>query len=119
MVFDFEAQFPQRNGGRVLDKENGVRVADVDADRVRQHPGGNIQMQRIGLFGQRDRLPIQIDRAHIDGEIAVIGGFGAKQPGPGFDQDLVVAGDRKSTRLNSSHVVISYAVFCFKKKNTT
>src|SRR5438874_8027139 len=27
-----------------------------------------------------------------------------------------VAGDRKSTRLNSSHVEISYAVFCLKKK---
>src|SRR5258708_16933378 len=26
------------------------------------------------------------------------------------------AGDRKSTRLNSSHQIISYAVFCFKKK---
>src|SRR5437870_8323855 len=28
-----------------------------------------------------------------------------------------VTGDRKSTRLNSSHVAISYAVFCLKKKN--
>src|SRR2546428_5145238 len=28
-------------------------------------------------------------------------------------------GDRKSTRLNSSHDQISYAVFCLKKKNTT
>ncbi len=27
--------------------------------------------------------------------------------------------DRKSTRLNSSHVVISYAVFCLKKKKKT
>src|SRR5256885_5211900 len=27
-------------------------------------------------------------------------------------------GDRKSTRLNSSHLVISYAVFCLKKKKT-
>src|SRR5258708_20077255 len=26
--------------------------------------------------------------------------------------------DRKSTRLNSSHQIISYAVFCFKKKKT-
>src|SRR5437773_5015845 len=26
-------------------------------------------------------------------------------------------GDRKSTRLNSSHITISYAVFCLKKKN--
>src|SRR5690606_40196175 len=29
---------------------------------------------------------------------------------------LVAKGDRKSTRLNSSHVKISYAVFCLKKK---
>src|SRR6266540_4895694 len=27
--------------------------------------------------------------------------------------------DRKSTRLNSSHITISYAVFCLKKKNKT
>src|SRR5699024_12694552 len=31
----------------------------------------------------------------------------------------IAAGDRKSTRLNSSHVSISYAVFCLKKKNYT
>ena len=51
--------------------------------------------------------------------------------GPGFDAlglalglydvvDVTVTGegqrDRKSTRLNSSHVEISYAVFCLKKK---
>src|SRR5256885_9749194 len=30
---------------------------------------------------------------------------------------VVVDQDRKSTRLNSSHLVISYAVFCLKKKN--
>src|SRR3712207_7774200 len=29
-----------------------------------------------------------------------------------------ILGDRKSTRLNSSHANISYAVFCLKKKNT-
>src|SRR5699024_11422880 len=32
------------------------------------------------------------------------------------DDDLNKQGDRKSTRLNSSHVSISYAVFCLKKK---
>src|SRR5690348_17801805 len=32
-------------------------------------------------------------------------------------QDLAADGDRKSTRLNSSHPSISYAVFCLKKKN--
>ena len=37
----------------------------------------------------------------------------------GDEGDMFAAfddGDRKSTRLNSSHVVISYAVFCLKKK---
>src|SRR5436305_4443162 len=32
------------------------------------------------------------------------------------EADVVLEGDRKSTRLNSSHVRISYAVFCLKKK---
>src|SRR5256885_4757158 len=31
--------------------------------------------------------------------------------------DVHLPRDRKSTRLNSSHLVISYAVFCLKKKN--
>src|SRR5690349_22005457 len=33
-----------------------------------------------------------------------------------FDETPGPAADRKSTRLNSSHVEISYAVFCLKKK---
>src|SRR5256885_9327090 len=33
--------------------------------------------------------------------------------------DLQLPEDRKSTRLNSSHLVISYAVFCLKKKRNT
>src|SRR5688500_19958934 len=44
--------------------------------------------------------------AHIEGKIAVHAILGAAQ-----------LADRKSTRLNSSHLVISYAVFCLKKKN--
>src|SRR5690606_41184965 len=34
-------------------------------------------------------------------------------------QRIFMFGDRKSTRLNSSHVKISYAVFCLKKKTYT
>src|SRR5690348_10418867 len=36
-----------------------------------------------------------------------------------FKFNDAVLRDRKSTRLNSSHPSISYAVFCLKKKNTT
>src|SRR5215813_15167482 len=41
-----------------------------------------------------------------------IPGVGARSPGCACDRD------RKSTRLNSSHVRISYAVFCLTKKKT-
>src|SRR5437764_8895947 len=44
----------------------------------------------------------------VDGEHARRGG----------DQQRALGRDRKSTRLNSSHRCISYAVFCLKKKNT-
>src|SRR5207302_11132731 len=50
-------------------------------------------------------------------------GVGQHPTGLAWDrtrQRLYVAnGDRKSTRLNSSHVKISYAVFCLKKKKKT
>src|SRR5690606_33235772 len=36
----------------------------------------------------------------------------------GIDTRMLTRKDRKSTRLNSSHVKISYAVFCLKKKNS-
>src|SRR3712207_8407205 len=39
--------------------------------------------------------------------------------GTTFEKQVLEASDRKSTRLNSSHANISYAVFCLKKKNHT
>src|SRR5690625_1245155 len=48
----------------------------------------------------------------------------ARAAGAPVEVDLTTIGpgeirtDRKSTRLNSSHVAISYAVFCLKKKKT-
>src|SRR2546426_6153087 len=41
---------------------------------------------------------------------------GSARPRAGGDRRRRPRGDRKSTRLNSSHLVISYAVFCLKKK---
>src|SRR2546426_8766248 len=40
----------------------------------------------------------------------------ARPPDQGRASGPDPGGDRKSTRLNSSHLVISYAVFCLKKK---
>src|SRR3989442_6331047 len=47
-----------------------------------------------------------IGRAGVDGGVAR----------GGIAHQIAVGADRKSTRLNSSHVRISYAVFCLKKK---
>src|SRR5438874_9254736 len=41
---------------------------------------------------------------------------GAREGDAGPSRERVLDEDRKSTRLNSSHVEISYAVFCLKKK---
>src|SRR5690625_6303965 len=41
---------------------------------------------------------------------------GPPHPGRGRGRSPAAHQDRKSTRLNSSHVAISYAVFCLKKK---
>src|SRR5690606_10542486 len=40
----------------------------------------------------------------------------AQEDGEAIGEVVVIGKDRKSTRLNSSHVKISYAVFCLKKK---
>src|SRR2546426_2525694 len=48
------------------------------------------------------------DRQAVRGVVAPAGAKGRPR----------VSTDRKSTRLNSSHLVISYAVFCLKKKNS-
>src|SRR5690625_6713185 len=52
--------------------------------------------------------------------VGVLGGLGPAATSAFLDVLIrATVADRKSTRLNSSHVAISYAVFCLKKKNTT
>src|SRR5256886_7714199 len=49
-------------------------------------------------------------------QVVVAGVQHRRDPGPGEDPRERREVDRKSTRLNSSHSQISYAVFCLKKK---
>src|SRR5207249_6622323 len=66
-------------------------------------------MFRVDLPGQRNVL------AHISGKMRKH--FIRIVPGDKVSVELTPYDlDRKSTRLNSSHVSISYAVFCLKKK---
>src|SRR2546426_3586743 len=62
--------------------------------------GGRVGEQRRGKLPRRRRGPL-VQRVQGAGGV-----------------EGAVEQDRKSTRLNSSHLVISYAVFCLKKKKT-
>src|SRR3712207_7307840 len=53
----------------------------------------------------------------VAGFLAACGNTGDTPPSGESGESGEVARDRKSTRLNSSHANISYAVFCLKKKN--
>src|SRR3712207_8931088 len=59
--------------------------------------------------------------SYLDGDATPRADFLADLTAAALDLDakgILSAGDRKSTRLNSSHANISYAVFCLKKKKT-
>src|SRR3712207_7012759 len=75
----------------------------------------------------RSRAEKACDSSGRDGEAQVVDGSdGAEVLGQRLDGDFEhrdgpswrSEADRKSTRLNSSHANISYAVFCLKKKKT-
>src|SRR5204863_8320288 len=77
--------------------------------------------ERLGVLGQVADLGV-VAAAHVAGGERRVADERAQQRGlaaaVGADERDVLAAleDRKSTRLNSSHVEISYAVFCLKKK---
>src|SRR5256885_6934084 len=70
----------------------------------------------IYTLSLHDALPIF---GHLRaGPLALARPRGRRRSGRGVSA-AAAEGDRKSTRLNSSHLVISYAVFCLKKKKYT
>src|SRR5436190_10017713 len=68
---------------------------------------------KIGL----DLLLMRPEAFYRDHRIDYLPGAPAAEIDRAARQLRLASGDRKSTRLNSSHTVISYAVFCLKKKN--
>src|SRR5689334_23917245 len=64
-----------------------------------------VGLRAVDSFRGRDGASYGLDRPRVTIEVATARGV-----------RRLVIGDRKSTRLNSSHSSISYAVFCLKKK---
>src|SRR5437773_9309178 len=86
--------------------EDGIRDRDVTG----------VQTCALPISPQLAETEHMLSELAGDGSIADVQRFGDRL-------DLLVKrpeeADRKSTRLNSSHITISYAVFCLKKKKIT
>src|SRR2546429_5158568 len=71
-----------------------------------QHEFADTQPVRVAERQHGEvRRPVYLDQGEVHARVAA--------------RDVPGEADRKSTRLNSSHGYISYAVFCLKKKKTT
>src|SRR2546430_11595893 len=108
--------------------EKGHRVACVDADagKIAQIRRGVPPFHEAGLEellrrnGARLEATTNLRQAVLESDLSFIA-VGTPALNGQIDLSAVRAvscqiGDRKSTRLNSSHSQISYAVFCLKKK---
>src|SRR5690554_4495661 len=135
MAFDpaFLLQRIQQGGDLTAAVEPFIDGAAVDAAEVRVHVP---RYQRL-VFQHAAKLPVQVELGdHAGGggaqlvELIALTYTAPERLLPFAGEVIqyrsgcpscmacggVVDGDRKSTRLNSSHVRISYAVFCLKKK---
>src|SRR5690606_29034091 len=102
------------NGGRalvILDADRGVGIAQ------RQDNGGEPALNIARHAGITQSLAPLLFAAQLPGRDPDAGAAPDAAATVVFLKRLLQRADRKSTRLNSSHVKISYAVFCLKKKN--
>src|SRR5258708_14899579 len=105
--------FFQAEDGIRDDLVTGVQTCALPISPPRAVPG-----ELVGAVAQRGA---EI-RAAAHGRVGAIGGDDQVIAVDAGDSAFVFwrdAEDRKSTRLNSSHQIISYAVFCFQKKIST
>src|SRR2546430_15979162 len=110
------------------------RVSSVSVNVVAMRPRAHVAARILGLSAERADGPARLDeraraldeRRRLDAadlearrrRLLPLGLLPELLVGDDHDAvlPLVVSQDRKSTRLNSSHSQISYAVFCLKKK---
>src|SRR5690625_3064840 len=104
-------------------------AAQIDLDRLEVRVFGE-QTNPVPIPLQALDSDIVVDASNDDLTITRFGGFvyreqvsvenaGIAHTHAAHFEQVIRTGDRKSTRLNSSHVAISYAVFCLKQKLQT
>src|SRR5690625_631647 len=97
---------------RIEDYQATIKYSDQDNGEFKYvyHP-----IEKVGVYvpGGRALYPSSVLMTVVPALAAGVGEIHVVTPT--FEDNNIT--DRKSTRLNSSHVAISYAVFCLKKKN--
>src|SRR5690625_2276807 len=98
----------------LLDGARRAVVGDVDVDSgvVELLDDGDV----IGVLGAEPSEVGDDEPGHVLPLDGIEHAWQTVATAPDVGEDLGDGQDRKSTRLNSSHVAISYAVFCLKKK---
>src|SRR5690554_1934659 len=96
-------------------RDTGVRVTGIIPERLYEMVKhlDHSEDELVVVHTMHERKAAMYDRS--DAFVALPGGIGTLEE----LMEALTWLDRKSTRLNSSHVRISYAVFCLKKKNNT
>src|SRR5438034_3014417 len=115
----------EATGAGMMDCKSALIEADGDAERATQI------LREKGLASQAKRAGRSADQGLVDAYIHFNNTVGVlvevncetdfvanTDEFRALVKDLALQ-DRKSTRLNSSHTVISYAVFCLKKKKNS
>src|SRR5205814_4747367 len=109
-IGDSRCYIVQRGAIKQLTKDHSWVAEEVEAgllteEQARVHPRRNIITRALGL---RPEVDVDVYDTDLEpGNLVVVCSDGLHG---------LVTEDRKSTRLNSSHLGISYAVFCLKKK---
>src|SRR5690554_6494613 len=125
-----ELMAPGANLESYIQAVNSIAILSADEERElaeRLYRFGDLEAARR-LVTSHLRFVVHIARSYSgyglpQADLIQEGNVGLMKAVKRFNPDYGVrlvsfAVDRKSTRLNSSHVRISYAVFCLKKKNT-
>src|SRR5437660_9526747 len=108
----------RHNGGFIffakqLEESFGIAASKPEREAGKNHGAG----RRMKAFDVAARIEEGVEQGAIGGEERASAFAKLLKMVEGHQGKAL--GDRKSTRLNSSHVAISYAVFCLKKKKKT
>src|ERR1039457_6604603 len=106
-------------GHHAVQRTGHERQLYVEIHFHADHGGERVYMEELDGLGDSvfDEHALRVARHPFDRtEFAMVGQQDGRLLVSQFHHGQLAEIDRKSTRLNSSHLVISYAVFCLKKK---